>query len=282
MAERTGIVYGLPEAEYHAPKDELSSTGAKTLLKNAARFKWEVLDGNRVWSEGFDLGTAVHALVLEDAERYVTYPEEHLTPSGNTSTKADTVAWAKQQHDAGNVLLTPNQVKQMRGMAESVKNHPEAMALFGRPGHSEASVFDHVRGVKRRGRFDYLPDDGGLVVDLKTTVDASPEGFERSIAKWRYDIQRAHYLSILESITGERRDMLFVAVEKEPPYYVGVHRISEQWAEIGEKRALEAVDKYRRCMETGIWPAYEGISTLNPPMYLIYEDEELEQEEIQI
>ena len=278
---RQGIVYDLPESEYHAPKDELSSTGAKLLLESPAKYKWQVLEGNRVWRSGFDLGTVVHTKVLGVGAGFIEYPDEHLTASGNVSTKAATVEWERVQRAAGHVLLTPAQADQADAMADAVRNHPEAVALFERDGHAEVSVFDDLRGVKRRGRFDYLPDSGGFAVDLKTTVDASPRGFTRSVAKYGYHIQRAHYLSILEQITGERRDMLFVAVEKEPPYLVGVHRVNEQFAEIGEAYALEAVDRYRRYMDTGYWPGYEGINTLTPPMGTIYDyQDEFENGEI--
>ena len=40
--KREGLVYGMPEAEYHGGRDELSSTGAKLLLDCPAKFKHEV------------------------------------------------------------------------------------------------------------------------------------------------------------------------------------------------------------------------------------------------
>lgn len=269
--KREGIVYGLPEAEYHAPKDELSSTGAKLILESPAKFKYQVLDGNRVHRAGFDLGTAVHTKVLGVGGRFITYPDEHLTKSGNVSTKAETVAWEAEQRAAGQIILTPNEGRMVDQMAEAVKANPVARKLFERPGHPEVSVFDEYLGVKRRGRFDYLPDEGGIVVDLKTTVDASKAGFARAAARYGYHVQRGHYLDILKRL-GREADMLFVAVEKEPPYLVQVHRLSPEFAEMGETEALAAVDTYRRCMESGVWPGYpEEVAMLEPPMFAVYD-----------
>lgn len=285
--DRRGIVYGMDEKTYHAPVDELSSTGAKLILESPAKFKYQVLDGNRVWREGFDLGTAVHTKVLGVGEKFTEYPKEHLTPSGNASTKAATVEWESEQRAAGKILLTPDQARQADAMAESVLAEPESRALFERDGHSEVSIFDELTGVKRRGRIDYFPTKGGFVVDLKTTADASPFGFRTAVERFGYYIQYGHYLDILERITGEKRDMIFVAVEKTPPYLVNVIRFDEDedFARFAETEALQAVDDYRQCMATGEWPGYlrNGITKIKPSMRLIYDfQDRYESEEIRI
>jgi len=269
---REGVVYGMPEREYHAPVDELSSTGAKLILESPAKFKYQVIDRNRVWRAGFDLGTAVHTRVLGVGEAFIEYPEEHLTASGRVSTKAATVEWAANQRANGRIILTPDEATTVGRMAEAVLAHPLAAKLFERDGHPEASVFDEYLGVKRRGRFDYLPDEGGIAVDLKTTLDASKAGFARSVAKFGYHVQRAHYLDILQHATGRELDMLFVTVEKEAPYLVNVHQLDQEFADMGVTEAMQAVDVYRRCMESGEWPGYPvEINRLQPPMYAVYE-----------
>lgn len=270
--KREGIVYGLPEVDYHAPRDELSSTGAKLILESPAKFKHQIIDGNRQFRASFDLGTAVHTKVLGVGWKFITYPDEHLTKSGNVSTAARTVAWEAEQRAAGKIIITPNQAGDVDGMAEAVLAHPTARMLLERPGHPEVSVFDEYLGVKRRGRFDYLPDEGGIAVDLKTTVDASPRGFKYSVAKFGYHIQRAHYVDILRQL-GRDVDMLFVTVEKTAPYLVAVHRLTPSFVDMGETEANAAVDTYKRCMESGVWPSgySDGINDLEPPMSAIYD-----------
>lgn len=287
MIKRNGIVYGLPEAEYHAPRDELSSTGAKLILESPKKFKYQILDGHRVYKAGFDLGTVVHTKVLGVGADFIEYPEEHLTAGGNVSTKSATVAWEEAMRAAGAVILTPRQAEQANGMAEAVLAEPESRRLFEREGHSEVSIFDEFLGVKRRGRFDYMPTDGGFVVDLKTTVDASGAGFRRSVEGFGYHVQYGHYIDILERITGEKRDMIFVAVEKEPPYDVNVIRFdeNEDFPRIAETKALDAVDIYRECMQTGAWPGHlrNGITKIKPSMREIYDfQDQYESEEMQI
>lgn len=280
--KREGIVYGMPEAAYHAPTDELSSTGAKLILESPAKFKHQVIDGNRVHRDAYDLGTAVHTKVLGVGHAAVTCPPELLASNGAMSTK-EARAWKAEQQAAGVPVVSVAELDAIDAMAESVLAHPTARMLLDRPGHAEVSVFDEWLGVKRRGRFDYLPDEGGIAVDLKTSLDASVRGFAKSAVAFGYHIQRAHYLDILQKL-GRTADMLFVVVEKSAPYLTAVHRLNDQFAEMGEAEALEAVDVYKRCMDSGVWPGYPDEPTeIQPPMYAIYDyQDKYESEGLQI
>ena len=150
---REGLVLGMTEHEYHGGGGaELSSSGAKLLLESPAKFKYQVIDGHRVYRAGFDLGTAVHTKVLGVGAQFIGYPEEHLTPSGTVSSKAATVEWAAAQRAEKKIILTPAEAVMADEMAESVLAHPAARALFERAGSSEVSVFDEFLGVRRRGR----------------------------------------------------------------------------------------------------------------------------------
>lgn len=289
--EREGIVYGMPEDEYHGFGDfkqhrfsELSSTHAKTLVKSAATYHY--MRENNISQEPkatFDVGTAAHTAILGVGATAIEYPDEHLTPSGNVSTAAKTVAWAKEQRDAGLTPVSAGQARDVRGMREAVLAHPLARHLLERAGHSEVSIFDEYLGVKRRGRFDYLPDEGDVAVDLKTTVDASPNAFKYASAKFGYHIQRGHYIHIMHQL-GRDLDMRFIAVEKHAPYLVAVHCLDDEFADMGETEALEAVDQYKRCMESGVWPGYEEkLHILKPPMGTLYDfNDKYESEEIRL
>lgn len=281
--KRDGVVFGMPEREYHAPVDELSSTGAKLLLQSPAKFKYQVIDGNRVHRDAYDLGTAVHTKVLGVGHAAVTCPPDLLDKTGGMRTTA-AKEWKDAQRAAGVPVVTVDELAVIDAMSEAVLAHPTARMLFERPGNAEVSVFDEYLGVKRRGRFDYLPDEGGIAVDLKTTLDASEHGFAGSAAKFGYHVQRGHYLDILSRATGREVDMLFVLVEKSAPFLVSVRRLDSQFAEMGEAEALEAVDVYRRCVESGVWPGYpDEVTEVAPPMWSIYDyQDRYENDEVMI
>lgn len=270
------IVHGMPDVEYHA-RPELSSTGARRILDSPARFRWE--QQHRVESTAFDIGHTVHAKVLGVGPRVVEIPDEHLTPSGNVSTKAATVAWMTEQRAAGLVPIGPADAARIDGMVESVLAHAGARRILEQPdADAEVSAFatDPETGVECRARFDLLAT---TAADLKTTTgSASTVGFGRDAAKYGYPIQEAHYLDVLEWITGERRPLVFVVVEKKPPYLVAVHHLDEGTRLVARELASRARATYAECLATDTWPGYgtDTLITQIPAWWLYQADEDQE------
>lgn len=272
------IVPDMPETVYHS-RPEFSSTQARQILDSPARYKWN-LDHPREPSAAFDVGTAAHTKILGVGAGIIKYPEEHLTPSGNVSTKAATVLWAEEMRAEGLTPVAPKEAEAVDAMAESVLAHPLARGFLEQPGIPEASVFatDQRTGIGLRARFDYLGDarESGarVAVDVKTTAGkADVHGFAQSAAKYGYHVQQGHYLHTLESATGERgTSMQFVVVEKSPPYLVSVMPLDEQFSEMGYALAEEARRVLAECRETGEYPGYP-IRTLpvQPPVWLQYD-----------
>lgn len=273
----TGLVHDMDDATYHA-RPELSSTGVRRILDSPARFRWE--RANRVEKREYDFGHAAHAKVLGVGLGVVAYPDEHLTPSGNASTKAATKAWEDEQRAAGFAPVTPADLERIDALAESVLAHPAARALLEQPGAAEVSAFatDPDTGVECRARFDRL--SATVAVDLKTTRgSAGPHGFAREAAKFGYPIQEAHYADVHAWATGaaddERIPMAFVVVEKAPPHLVAVHYFDEITRMVARDLAAKARVTYAECVATDTWPAYgdEPLITQVPGWWLDQADD---------
>lgn len=268
------IVHDMPDLEYHARPD-LSSTGARKILESPAKYRYWATHRQEPKAV-FDLGTAVHTKVLGTGAGAVAYPPEHLTPSGNVSTKAATVEWAEAQRAAGFTPISPEQMGAVDAMAEAVLAHPTARALFEQPGHPEASLFgtDPDTGVAMRARFDFLPTfdaDDPTAVDLKTARNASADGFARAVADHRYDIQAQWYLRLYATETGITLPFRFVVVESAPPYLAAVHELSMEFADMGRAKVIDALEIYAACTATGEWPGYPLDSDpLQPPSWLMF------------
>jgi len=283
------IVKDMPESIYHA-HSALSSTGARMLLPefkgSPKKFEWA--QSHRRTSRAFDVGHAVHAKVLGVGSGIITYPDEHLTPSGNPSTKAATVLWAEEQHAAGLTVVSPDDAGRVDAMAEAVLKHETAGPLFEVAEFREVSAFAEIDGVPVRARFDALSGEtrnGVYAVDLKTTDDATNQGFTRSVNKWGYVVQEAHYRDVYKASEGHGiNDFSFVCVEKSGPFEVAVITLEPYWVAMGHAKAARARQVFRECTETGIWPGYDPArQTLTAPAYAVIEHEmEYEQGEIHV
>lgn len=269
------IVHDMPEATYHA-RSELSSTGARRLLDSPARFRyWE--DHPQPPKAVFDLGSAAHTKVLGVGANTVLYPAEHLTISGNVSTKKETVAWEQEQRAAGLIPITAHDARKVDAMAEAVLADPDARGILETISGREASIITEVEGVPVRARFDIY--GGNHAADLKTTRDASPRAFNRSVGTYGYHVQAAWYDDAHRAETGQPlTSFKFIVVESVPPHLVGVYELDVMWQDLGAGLAQKARNLWRECTETGVWPGY-GAMTLTAPTWAVFDADE---EEIKI
>jgi len=268
-----GIIRGMSDADYHT-RPELSSTEARLLLASPAKYRWRkdnppLIDD----SPKFDIGKAVHAKVLGAGADVV------VVDADDWRTKAARDA-REEARATGKAPLLTREFEAVNAMAEAVLAHPTARALLSQPGESELSVFADVENVATRARFDFLPnrtDRRTVAVDLKTTVDASLREFEKSVARYQYDVQAAWYLDTYRAATGDDgAAFVFIAVEKEPPYLTAVHQLPLQWSEMGAVKAKRARQLFAECQASGEWPGYPNeVQLLTPPTWAVYQFEEM-------
>lgn len=273
----------MTEAEYHNERTELSSTEARMILDSPARYRYKKDHPPLIApSKKFDVGSAVHSKALGKGYAAVVIPPGTLATNGAASTKA-AKDFIQDARSKGLIPLKEAEFQPVVDMAEAVLANRDARQLFMQPADPEVTVItaDPVTGTPVRARFDFLPTVARLgtpsrvAVDLKTCLDASPRGFAKSVASYRYDIQHAWYMNALLWETGETAEMVFVAVEKEPPHLVKVHQLPSVWASMGATEARHALNTYAQCVESGDWPGYgDGVNLLDPPNWLIYEHEE--------
>ncbi len=127
---------------------------------------------------------------------------------------------------ADKILLNNSDSYALDRMIESMTQHGFARGLLNGDwkGKSEQSYFatDSDTGMKVKCRPDFILDDGSLIIDLKTTQNASLKGFQKSVVNFRYYVQAAWYLDVVEMATGKRPDaFIFIAVEKTRPFNTG-------------------------------------------------------------
>jgi hypothetical protein len=267
----SSVILDLPDEAYHA-LPELSSSQAKALLESPARFNyWR--NKRRPEKKAYDVGHAVHAKVLGVGMGI------EVLDFDNYRTKASQEE-RDAAYDAGLTPMLRREMQPIDDMAEAVLKHPTAAALLSQPGNPEVSVLstDPNTGVPVRARFDYLPyprQPRAIGVELKTTDDASPGAFVKSIIEYGYDLSQEWYRDTYRWATGEEIEHAFIVVEKRPPYLVAHYRLPEQFVAMGSRKAIEARAVFAECTASGVWPGYSPeIEPLEPPMWAVIQHEE--------
>jgi hypothetical protein len=270
-------VHQLTDEEYFAPglaSATLSASGAKVLLKpgGPARFHHQRQTGAVEIKREFDLGHAVHTLVLGAGPEPVPY----------VGTGADPEAWRSNADKAavaairavGKVPLKQSDFETATAMAVAVRTHRLAGKMFVHGEPEQALIWrDSATGVMCRLKTDWLRATG--MVDLKTTEDAAPDSLSRSAYNYGYYVQDAFYRRGFRALfPGVEPWFALVAVEKSPPHLVHVHQLSARALAYGDRKVSEALEIYRDCAASGVWPGYpdDEITEIDLPAYVRTEE----------
>jgi hypothetical protein len=223
------------------------------------------------------LGLATHAACMEPerfAEQYVIAPEfgpQRKTDSCSSEeakeNKLRKQAWYKANE--GRTIISSADGAATMGMIGAIQSHKLASRLMA-VGIPEATLLWHdpETGLRCRVRPDVLRDDPGVIVDLKSTEDASPSGFARSVAKYKYHWRHALYVMGAQALRLSVRNYLFVAVEKFPPYAIGIYQLDEYSVARGYEAVRGGIDLMARCMKANEWPGYdEHTQTITLPQW---------------
>jgi len=262
----------MDNTDYHA-HPAVSKSHLDLIARSPLHYWARYVDPARVIPEPtpqMRLGTALHTHVLElsrwDAEIAVA-------PQCDRRTKAGKDAFASfEASSAGKTVITADDAEVVMQMGRSIMRHPGAAMLLGMAGKAETTHMwtDATYGLECKCRPDWLTDDGSIVVDLKTTRDASPRGFRHSITSFRYHVQAGWYLHGVEQSTGKRPDQfIFICVETTPPYAVAVYAADAEMIERGYQQAMDDLGKLAVCKAADNWPSYsDQIEPISLPAWM--------------
>ena len=213
----------ISNAEYHSRKTHLSSTNVRTHKKNKKQFKYSLTHELVKQTKAMADGTAVHAFFLErdkfDSDFVIKPADMRL----NTKVGKE---WALEHQNK--IIIDSELGNNLYEMEKSFMDSP-ARLIYDKQGQSELSYFwDDLGLVKGKCRPDWISNDGNIVVDIKTTTDASPKGFQKSIANWGYHLQLGWYIRGLQKLGLPAKEFIFIAIEKTPPFSVGVYRANKE------------------------------------------------------
>ena len=226
------------------------------------------------------LGSAFHCLVLEPdtfADQYTCIPPDAprrpttaqrnaKKPSGET---LEAIAfWEKFEAENSDKIIINTKAKDdtvwgvsdwdtIHRMRDAVIAHPIASVLI--EGAVEQSMWwvDKETHKLCKGRLDVYNEAHNLLVDVKTTVDASYSGFQRSVHAYRYHVQAAFYTDgAIACDMDVNNGFAFVCVEKEPPYGVACYFLEKDWIRMGREIYCRDLVRYKECHESGEWPGY--------------------------
>ena len=203
-----------------------------------------------------------------------------LQASGSTPCAPEDFDFVSKWHPlhAGRDVLDDKSMRSVLRMADRARDLPISRVVFdeyARHGLAEASLFyrDHVSGVELKIRPDYMLTPcklfpNGLIIDGKTTTDASEEGFGRSVWNLGYGWQAALYPMVYQGIfkTDEPPAFLWLAQEKESPYAARYYAAAQDLREHYLSKVTDLLPSFAECQRLDRWAPYPPtVKTLSVP-----------------
>lgn len=272
MPIEPGFHPDIPNEEYHRRElGVVSKSALDQLHETPATYHHWVTSGAWERTPALAIGSALHAAVLEPerfASDWAIAPEFGDCRCKEPKAKRD--FWRAQ--NVGKEWLDADDGAMVQGMAASVRAHPIVAALLG-DCLCELTVawVDPKTGLHCKVRPDGWHPGKRIILDLKTTEDASAKAFAKSVANYRYHVQDALYTAGVEANGVEVDRFIFVAVEKRAPYLVGCHYLDATSRDLGRIEMREDMDRMARCVRDGEWPGYPVLSEISLPKWAMRE-----------
>lgn len=273
-----GVHTGFPAEQYHADPAELPSLSASiacTLVQKSpahARVEHPRLNPYLVREEkkAFDLGTTVHALLLEQRA-----PEDviHIVEKDDWRTN-EAKDQAKYAREMGLIPLLDKDNEDVLTMVAAarrqIREFDAAPPLLA-DGHAEATLVWQEDGVTCRSRLDWLRDDCMAIDDVKTTSrigGANQREFERGLYQHGYDVKAAFYLRGVKALSGVDAEFRWIVIETAAPYALSVVRPGPDVLALGADKVEYALRVWKQCVQLDEWPAYGNrIATAEMPAW---------------
>ena len=250
-----GVYRNMRPADYFAI-DAFSNSLAGHMLRSPMHAQ-EYLRNPPEPTPSMVLGTAVDAIIFDRLDEIAVAPECDRRTKEGKATWADFCALSE-----GRQVVKAEQFEAATAMAANVREHPAAASILSKlkPEDQQVAVVwqDKETGILCKGLLDMLAASIGLLGDLKSTADAGPTEFPKSIFNYGYARQGAMYAEGLAAHGVTIQDFAIIAVENEAPYPVAVYRLRDEDLLRGLGQFRKAINLYAECVRTGEWPGYSN------------------------
>ena len=247
-----GMFKNLPNEIYHRGPG-ISKSGLEIIAnKCPAAYRF----GEYKPTAATALGTATHTALLEP-EKFEAEVIKGPDARGNSNIWKDAQAEANLSQQ---IMLKQADYEMVLRMRDSAfKNATIDRLIRSSSALIECSVYwdDPKTGELCRCRPDVWRRDLGLKIDVKTAVNASPNAFAKAAGNFGYHNQEAFYSEGCHRASGEQDNgMIFIVLEKEPPFIPAIYELSEQAVKEGRLVMRDALDTYAKCKKLDVWPGY--------------------------
>lgn len=221
-------------------RDYLSTSALKAFAKSPNHYLQYVSEQRLEPTPAMVFGSAVHCHILEPNEFDARY---FVAPQIDRRTKAGREKYAAlQKEHEGKEILNAKDWERLQLVDHAIRSNSQAMDILNGATATEQDKTAPIEGIPFRGIADIV--GANWVADLKTTTNASPDGFGRSATNLGYHLQGAAYCALWQV-----PHFYWIAVETDAPWNVQVYRQHPDALAKSDRRLRELIHR---------WNAWDG------------------------
>ena len=191
------------------------------------------------------VGRGAHSFILPKQE---FEKEFDVADAGSRKAKS----YIEMAEGSPKSILLRTEMETIEGMNEAIENHPVARELI-KEGEPETSLYwsEEIEGkrIYLKSKIDNLKHKKSILVDLKTTSDASPREFPKDMARYGTGKQMAFYQRACRACLKDWYSPVVVAVEKKPPHLIGIYTLDAESQNLCRNWVDAKLEEYSRWLQ---------------------------------
>jgi len=240
-------------AEYHADREYLSSSGLKLLLTDKEQFYREYVLNQRQSvpeNDNFIFGSYLHSLILEPE----LVLKEYVIGEYSGRKSAEYLELKTLYPDK--VIISEKQNQLASELLRAYSTHSVAPGLISN-GESEKTLCVNLKGVKIKVRGDYVNLDKNYIVDVKTTSGAtSKDDLVKANERYMYHLSAALYCMAFKEHYKRNFDFYWIYLSKFD-LTCDVYKMSLKSMKRGIEQVNDALTLYKKNVDNDSWADYD-------------------------
>lgn len=271
-----GIYTDVTIEDYHANKTHISATQIKYARQSLRHFQWYRSGKIQVEQKPhFSFGNAFElallapeeylqkVAVVPDAdfiETVLTEKPEIKSPRSTNRYKALHEDFVKS--NTGKYLIAENGLESFECIEEMLSSCYQDKVIQGLIKNTEyqLSLFwtDPETGIRLKTRPDFCKRKKNVIVNVKTTIDGSPAGFSKDLAKWAYPLQASIEIrgALATGLMDTVDNYFWLVVEKEPPFNACIYEFTQDDRNANDLELSYILSRLKKAEEQNLYPGY--------------------------
>lgn len=224
------------------------------------------------------LGELVHTMFLEPHELHKRFVVDTIENKRTNAGKLEYENLKTFAQTNGLNIMDEKTMKLGIDIIESLERYCSHHELdFLKGAAVEASIlFEHQNGIMCKARPDIMVNN--IVVDLKTTMDASYSAFQRSCSNYGYYLQAGMMYEAYKAMDRKLEAFMFLCVETKAPHACAVYKLSDDAIDYGVGLFNDLIESFKECRDNNRMNAHYPIRELGVPKWLLNAMEDFDYE----